>query len=95
MGIIGKRNFNYWRECRIIAAYQFLTELGPAHNTTHMKTNTHLRAVIPGVLAIAAFVLLLRAPVSADSLFGFLSVLTLLGIAALEYRVSWRRVFGR
>jgi hypothetical protein len=60
-----------------------------------MKTNTQLKAVIPGLLAIAAFVLLLRAPVSADSLFGFLSVLALLGIAALEYRISWKRVFGR
>jgi hypothetical protein len=60
-----------------------------------MKTNTQLKAVIPGVLALAAFVLLLRAPVSADSLAGFLSVLALLGIAALEYRISWKRVFGR
>jgi hypothetical protein len=60
-----------------------------------MKTNTQLKAVIPGVLALAAFLLLLRAPVSADSLVGFLSVLALLGIAALEYRISWKRVFGR
>jgi len=60
-----------------------------------MKTNTQLKAVIPGLLAIAAFVLLLRAPVSADSLVGFLSVLALLGIAALEYRISWKGVFGR
>lgn len=60
-----------------------------------MKTNTQLRAVIPGVIAIAAFVLLLRAPVSADSLVGYMSVVTLLGIAALEYRISWKGVFGR
>ena len=60
-----------------------------------MKTNTLLLAVIPGVIAPAAFLLLLRAPVSADSLVGFLSVLALLGIAALEYRISWKRVFGR
>ena len=60
-----------------------------------MKTNTQLRAAIPGVLAIAAFVLLLRAPVSADSLVGYMSVVTLLGIAALEYRISWKGVFGR
>jgi hypothetical protein len=60
-----------------------------------MKTTKQLHAVIPGALAIAAFVLLLRAPVSADSLFGFLSAFALLGIAALEYRISWKRVFGR
>ena len=73
---------------------QFLKELDQ-HTTPHMKTNTQLRAVIPGAFAIAAFVLLLRAPVSADSLAGFVSVLTLSGIAALEYRISWKGVFGR
>ena len=73
---------------------QFLKELDQ-HTTPHMKTNTQLRAVIPGAFAIAAFVLLLRAPVSADSLVGYMSVVTLLGIAALEYRISWKGVFGR
>ena len=60
-----------------------------------MKTNKQLLAVIPGVLALAALVLFFRAPVNADSLLGFVSVLSLLGIAALEYRISWRRLFGR
>jgi hypothetical protein len=60
-----------------------------------MNTNTLLKAAIPAIIAIAAFVLLLRAPVNADSLIGFLSVTALLGIAALEYRFSWKRVFGR
>lgn len=60
-----------------------------------MKTNKLLHAVIPGVLALAALVLFFRAPFNADSVLGTISVLTLLGIAALEYRISWRRVFGR
>jgi len=59
-----------------------------------MKTNK-LHAVIPGVIALAAIVLFFRAPVNADSALGFVSVATLLGIAALEYRISWRGVFGR
>jgi hypothetical protein len=60
-----------------------------------MKTNTLLLAVIPGVIAPAAFLLLLRAPVDAETLIGSLSVFALLGIASLEYRFSWKRVFGR
>jgi hypothetical protein len=60
-----------------------------------MKTNKQLLAVIPGAIALAAFVLFFRAPVNADTLVGFVSVLALLGIAALEYRISVRRVFGR
>jgi hypothetical protein len=59
-----------------------------------MKTNK-LHAVIPGVLALAALVLFFRARFNADSLLGFVSVIALLGIAALEYRISWKRVFGR
>jgi hypothetical protein len=60
-----------------------------------MKTNTLLLAVIPGVIAPIAFLLLLRAPVNAETLIGSLSVFALLGIAALEYRFNWKRVFGR
>ncbi|MEO6006280.1 MAG: hypothetical protein ABIZ04_23775 [Opitutus sp.] len=60
-----------------------------------MKTNKTLHAVIPGVLALAALLLFFRAPFNADTLLGFVSVATLLGIAVLDYRISWRRVFGR
>jgi hypothetical protein len=60
-----------------------------------MKTNTLLLSVIPGVIAPAAFLLFLRVPVNAETLIGSLSALAVLGIAALEYRFSWRRVFGR
>lgn len=60
-----------------------------------MKNNKLLLAVIPGVIALAAIVLSLRSPVSADSLVGYGSVFALLGLAALDYRVSWKRVFGR
>lgn len=34
MDIIGKRNFNYQRECRIITPYQFPEELDE-HTTPH------------------------------------------------------------
>jgi hypothetical protein len=59
-----------------------------------MKTNK-LLAVIPGAIALAALVLFFRSSVNADTALGFVSVLALLGIAALEYRISWKGVFGR
>lgn len=60
-----------------------------------MKNNTVINAVIPGVIALAAIVLSFRYLASADSILGFAGVVAILGIAALEYRLSWKRVFGR
>ena len=60
----------------------------------NMKKNI-LLAVPVSVLAVAALVLSVRPPVNAESMIGYASVLTLLGIAALEYRINWRRLFGR
>ena len=68
---------------------------GAGHKTLHMNNNKQLLAVIPGVLALAALVLFFRAPVNVDTLIGFMSVTALVGIAALEYRINWKRVFGR
>ncbi len=58
-----------------------------------MKKNILLAATSSAIAA--AFILLsLRSPVTADSLIGFASVLGLLGIATLEYRINWKRLFG-
>lgn len=57
--------------------------------------NKVLLAVPVGVIAVAALVLSFRAPVTAESVIGYVSVLGLLGVAALEYRISWKRLFGR
>jgi hypothetical protein len=59
-----------------------------------MKNKTIL-AVIPGILVAAALLLSFRSQVTADSIVGFLAVLALLGVAALEYRLNWKRFFGR
>jgi hypothetical protein len=94
MEAIGNRNFNYQRYYRRIRANPFLNA-GAGHKTLHMNNNKQLLAVIPGVLALAALVLFFRAPVNVDTLIGFMSVTALVGIAALEYRINWKRVFGR
>ena len=59
-----------------------------------MKKNI-LIAVPISLVAVAALVLSVRSSVTAESLIGYASVLALLGVAALEYRLSWKRPFGR
>lgn len=57
--------------------------------------NKIVLAVIPGFIVSAALLLSFRSQITAASLVGFLSVLTLLGVASLEYRLSWKRLFHR
>jgi hypothetical protein len=59
-----------------------------------MKTNT-IRAVTPAIIAIAAILLSFRS-FNADSLVaGFICVVGLGAVMALDYRVDWKRWFGR
>lgn len=58
--------------------------------------NKNLVIAVPvSVLAVAALVLSFRSSVTAESLVGYVSVFALLSVAALEYRINWRRLFGR
>ena len=57
--------------------------------------NKIILAVIPSVIVLAALALSFRSLITADALVGYLSVLTLLGVAALEYRLKWKGLFGR
>jgi hypothetical protein len=59
-----------------------------------MKKNIQV-AVPVSALAVAAIVLSVRTSVNAESLIGYASVFALLSMAALEYRINWRRLFGR
>jgi hypothetical protein len=59
-----------------------------------MKNNI-LLAVLSSILAGSALLLSHRSPVPPESIIGYGAVLVLLGVAALEYRISWRRIFGR
>jgi hypothetical protein len=59
-----------------------------------MKKNLVI-AVPVSLIAVTALVLSFRASVTAESLIGYVSVFALLCVAALEYRINWRRIFGR
>jgi hypothetical protein len=57
--------------------------------------NYIVRAVTPAIIAIAAILLSFRS-LNADSLFaGYFCVVGLIAVMALDYRVSWKRWFGR
>ncbi|MEO6244843.1 MAG: hypothetical protein ABIQ12_05360 [Opitutaceae bacterium] len=57
--------------------------------------NKNILVAVPvGILAVAAF-LLSRSSVSVESVVGYCSVLGVLTVAAMEYRINWRRLFGR
>jgi hypothetical protein len=60
-----------------------------------MKTNVIVIAATLSAVAAAALVLSFRSSVDADTVIGYLSVLALVGMAALEYGISWKRLFGR
>ncbi len=57
--------------------------------------NKILVAVPISLIAVAAFLLSFRLPVNAESVIGYVSVVALLFVAALEYRITWKRLFGR
>ena len=58
--------------------------------------NKNILVAVPvSLIAVAAIVLSFRSSVSAESVIGFGSVAVVLAVAALEYRISWKRLFGR
>jgi hypothetical protein len=60
-----------------------------------MKNNKLVLAALPGVIAAAALLLSFRSPIAVENLIGYGSVLALLAVMAVEYRINWKRVFGR
>jgi len=61
-----------------------------------MKNDTITLAAILGTIAAGtAFLLSSRSPVSVEAIVGYGSVIALLGVAALEYRIRWKWLGGR
>lgn len=61
-----------------------------------MKNDIIILATLLGTtIAAGAYLLSAQSPVSVEALVGYGSVLTLVGVAALEYRITWRGLFGR
>lgn len=90
MDRIEDNDFNYYRKSDILIG---VGSSDPTATNKHMNKSI-LIAVPVSLLAVAALVLSF-ASLSAETLIGFASVLGLLGVAALEYRISWKRLFGR
>ena len=61
-----------------------------------INMNKNILVAVPvSLIAVAAFLLSVRSSVNAESLIGYASVFVLLGTAALDYRINWKRLFGR
>ena len=60
-----------------------------------MNNKIIVLAVLSSFIAVSALLLSFRSLVTVDSLVGYACVFALLGVAALEYRFSWKRLFGR
>lgn len=60
-----------------------------------MKNTIITLAALLGAIAVSAYVLSASSPVNADSVVGYVSVLSLIAVAVLEYRVNWRRLLDR
>ena len=60
-----------------------------------MKNNIITQAALLGITAAAILVLSVRSHVSVDSIVGFGCIAMLLGVAATEYRITWKEVLGR
>lgn len=61
-----------------------------------MKNDIIALAVILGTLvASAAFLLSSQSQIGVEALVGYGSVIALLGVAALEYRIGWKWLNGR
>lgn len=58
--------------------------------------NKNIIIAVPlSLLAVAALSLSYRFSVTAEAAIGYASVLALLAVVALEYRITWKRLFGR
>lgn len=57
--------------------------------------NILILAALISLLAGTALLLSFRSLVTAESAVGYASILVLLGMAALEYRINWKRLIGR
>jgi hypothetical protein len=58
--------------------------------------NKNILVAVPiGLLAAAVLVLSYHFPLTAESVIGYLSVFALLAVMALEYRITWKGLFGR
>jgi hypothetical protein len=60
-----------------------------------MTTKNLKTAVTLGAIAAAALVLSVRHRVAPVDLIGYAAVLSIAGLAAMEYRIDWKRIFGR
>ncbi len=69
---------------------------GVGEKPSYIMKNTFVILAAPlGVFAAAVLALSVLPHVNVETLVGYTTVLSLVGVATLEYRINWRRIFGR
>ena len=66
-----------------------------AEDNQDKTMNKNIILAVPFGLTATALVLSLRSSVSVELVVGLGSILVLLGVFALEYRITWKSLFGR
>ena len=67
----------------------------PAHDSPGGLSQGRRIPVPVSLVAVAALLLSVRSSLTAESLIGYASVLALVGVAAMEYRLGWKRPLSR
>ncbi len=79
--------------CRIVGTSDLSG--GSANKPNYIMKNTIIPlAVLLGFTAAAALLLSYRSLITVDSAIGYASVFALVGVASLEYRINWKRLFS-
>jgi len=95
MNTIGSNYFNYRKKSRIVLSAD-PSWVGNLKKDTTMKHELTTLAVTLGLTGAATYLLFRANPaINADSLVGFGVILMLLAMAAVEYRITWKKLFGR
>lgn len=94
METIDNGDFNYRMMCRIIGTSN-PTRARHTKGNYIMKNNIVTYAAILGIPAAALLLLSFRSQVSVESIVGFLCVLAVVGVAIMEYRITWKWILGR
>jgi hypothetical protein len=59
-----------------------------------MNKNIILAALV-SIFGVAALLTVFRLPIAPEAVIGWITVLVLVAMATMEYRINWRRIFDR
>ena len=86
------------RHLQLLIRVPYYEGVHPRGGRITKKTNIMnklIQVATPAIIAIAAVLLFVRLPLSADTFAGIFTSVLVLALMALEYRINWKRLFSR